>query len=107
MMVVTNIVNILFYGLVLLRARQDASIFTSSIVVAYVLYLQWSAFASNPDSKCNPFYETNLNTTLQILGSLFFTMISLLVISSSSKSGQETNLTAKVNSHLIENDDDH
>ncbi len=34
-------------------------------------------------------------------------MISLLVISSSTKSGDETNLTAKVNNHLIENDEEH
>ena len=73
----------------------------------YVLYLQWSALSSSPTEECNPFYETNVNTTLQILGGLFFTMISLLVISSASKSGEETNLTAQVNGHLIEHDEDH
>lgn len=107
MMIVTTIVNILFYGLVFLRAREDASIFTSSVVVFYVLYLQWSALASSPDQECNPFFETNVNTTLQIVGGLFFTMISLVVISSSSKSGEETNLTTKVNGHLIEHDEEH
>jgi hypothetical protein len=39
MMIITTIVNILFYGLIFLRTREDASIFTSSVVVAYVLYL--------------------------------------------------------------------
>jgi Serine incorporator (Serinc) len=94
MMIITTIVNVLFYGLIFLRTREDASIFTSSVVVAYVLYLQWSALSSSPTEHCNPFYETNVNTTLQILGGLFFTMMSLLVISSSSKSGEEKNLTA-------------
>lgn len=107
MMIITTIVNVLFYGLIFLRTREDASIFTSSVVVSYVLYLQWSALSSSPTEECNPFYETNVNTTLQILGGLFFTMISLLVISSASKSGEETNLTAQVNGHLIEHDEDH
>ena len=93
MMIITTIINILFYVAVFLKTREDASIFTSSVVVAYVLYLQWSALSSSPDSECNPFFETNVNTTLQIVGGLFFTMISLLVISSSSKSGEEKNLT--------------
>jgi hypothetical protein len=90
MMIVTLVVNTIFYGLVLLRTREDASIFTSSVVVAYILYLQWSALSSRPTEEYNPFYDTNANITLQILGGLFFTLISLLMILSSSKTDEET-----------------
>ena len=34
-------------------------------------------------------------------------MIALAVISSSSKSGEEKNLTTQINGHLIENDEEH
>ncbi len=89
MMIVTLVLNIIFYGIVVLRTREDASIFTSSVVVAYILYLQWSALSSSPTEECNPFYDTNANITLQILGGLFFTFISLLMILSSSKTDEE------------------
>ena len=59
---VTLIASISFYVLVLLRTREDASILTSAIVVTYLLYLQWSALASNPDAECNPFGQSGDNT---------------------------------------------
>jgi hypothetical protein len=52
---ITIVAGIAFYTLVLLRTRDDASILTSSIVLCYCLYLQWSALSANPDPVCNPF----------------------------------------------------
>ena len=44
---ISVVVGVLFYGLVFLRTRSDASILTSSFVFLYCLYLQWSAMSSN------------------------------------------------------------
>jgi threonine/homoserine/homoserine lactone efflux protein len=83
MITVTLVVCVAFYVIVLFRTREDASLLTSSVVVAYILYLQWSAMASNPEAECNPFIESAANTTLQIVIGLAFTLMSLGVISSS------------------------
>ena len=58
-MSITCICGFLMYALVLLKARHDASIFTSSLVLTYCLYLQWVALSSNPykDGLCNPYYD--------------------------------------------------
>lgn len=42
-----------FYLLNLLKSRKDGSVFTASIVSAYISYLGWSAMASRPDEECN------------------------------------------------------
>lgn len=47
-MTFTCIAGVAMYVIVLFRTRNDASIFTSSIVLCYNLYLQWSALSSNP-----------------------------------------------------------
>jgi len=58
-MICTCVVSFIIYGVVVLRLREDASIFTSSLVVSYCLYLQWSALSSDPVAKCNPYsYNT-------------------------------------------------
>ena len=75
---------IIFYGLIFLRTREDASILTSSIVVAYILYMNYAALASNP-ADCNPVEQSSANTLMQILIGLFFTFVSLLAISTSVK----------------------
>lgn len=61
---ITLIVSVSFYVIVFFRTREDASILTSSIVVAYITYLQWSALASNPNEECNPFNESATNTVM-------------------------------------------
>jgi hypothetical protein len=63
-MSITLVFCVGFYILVLFRTREDASLLTSAIVVCYILYLQWSALASNPDSECNPSLDSNANTVL-------------------------------------------
>jgi serine incorporator 1/3 len=54
-MTVTLVAAIASYAIVFFRTREDASLLTSSIVVSYLLYLQWSALASSPTTECNPF----------------------------------------------------
>lgn len=92
--------------LVFFRTREDASILTSSIVMTYLLYLQWSALASNPNEECNPFQESAANTTLQIIVGLIFTFFSLLIISSSTRKSDSTNLTTKINQPLMEDEEE-
>ena len=82
---VTLVASIASYGVVFFRTREDASILTSSIVVSYLLYLQWSALSSRPDDVCNPFPNSNANTALQIIIGAIITVISLIFISSSTK----------------------
>ena len=77
----TVVAGVAMYGLVLLRTRQDASIFTSSLVLTYNLYLQWSALSSNPNTHCNPFTTSAGNTTFLMIMGLIFTFVSLLTIS--------------------------
>lgn len=57
----TLVFCIAFYVLVPLRTRKDASIFTSSIVAAYITFLCWSAIASMPDEECNTFANKQSN----------------------------------------------
>ena len=94
---VTIIAGIVFFVIVLLRTREDASILTSSVVLLYITYLQWSALASNPNETCNPFMFSNTNTVFQIILGLFFTYIALMIISGSTKKSDEDNITARVN----------
>lgn len=87
-MSITVVAGVLMYGLVFLRTRSDASIFTSSLVLTYCLYLQWSAMSASPALDgvefCNPYYgpaSPPWNRTFMTIIGLFFTFISLMVIS--------------------------
>lgn len=100
--VVTLVGIILMYGLVLLRSRKDASILTSSIASCYCLYLQWTAMSSDNNPTCNDNLFEASNTVWQIVVGLFFTVFSLTIVSASTKSDDETNLTSEVGGHLIE-----
>ena len=91
---VTCVASLVFYGIVFFRTREDASVFTSTIVVLYILYLQWSALASNPNEQCNQFKESETNTIMQLMSGLIFTFISLFIISASTKKNDEKNITA-------------
>lgn len=103
---ITLVAAVGFYVAVLFRTREDASILTSSIVVAYILYLQWSALASNPNTECNPFNQSSVNTIMQIIVGLFFTFFSLIIISGTTKKSDGGNLTERMNQPLMEDDDE-
>ena len=103
-MTVTIVASIASYAVVFFRTRQDASILTSSIVVNYLLYLQWSALSSRPNDECNPFQNSAANTVMQIVTGSFVTAVSLMVISSTTKKSE--NLTTKLNQPLMEDEED-
>ena len=80
-MIMTMLIGIGMYVIVFFKTRDDASLFTSSLVFSYHLYLQWSALASDDDEHCNPFFTgTSSATTMQVILGLFFTILSLFVI---------------------------
>ena len=89
----TLVFGIIWFVLVILRSRKDASIFTSSMVFAYVTFLSWSSIASLSDSDCNPFAYDTSNLIAQIVLGGFFTFVSLIGVSvinaGSSRTGQE------------------
>lgn len=89
-MTITCVAAVAMYGLVLLRTRKDASIFTSSLVLTYVLYLQWSALSSNPNLECNPYVSAAWNTTFLMIMGMVFTFISLLIISAATFKEEKT-----------------
>lgn len=85
----TLVFMLAFYALVFFRTRKDASIFTSSIVSAYVVFLSWSAMASSPEEECNPFVNDSGNLTSQIIIGGIFTFVCLLGISMMSTGGHQ------------------
>jgi hypothetical protein len=85
-MTVTVVGIFLMYALVFIRSRSDASILTSAIASSYCLYLQWSSLSSDSDSGCNSLLALKSNVILQIVFGLIITMISLIIISGSTKS---------------------
>jgi hypothetical protein len=106
---ITVLASFASYAVVFFRAREDASILTSSIVVSYLCYLQWSALSSRPNTDgniCNPFVESNANTVLQIVIGSAITVISLMVISTTTKRSDKDNLTTRINQPLMEDDED-
>lgn len=105
-MTFTLIGIVAMYGLVLLRSRKDASILTSSIAATYCLYLQWAALSSDQDSTCNTLIGQKDNAIWQITLGLVFTMISLFIISGSTKSSDDDNLTSDMGGHLMEKGED-
>lgn len=103
---ITVLASIASYAIVFFRTREDASILTSSIVVSYLCYLQWSALSSRPNDECNPFENSSANTVAQIVAGSFVTIISLMTISGSTKSSHKENLTTQINQPFMETDDE-
>lgn len=97
--------GMLFYVFVpFAKTRPDASILTSSIVWAYITYMQWAALASFPDELCNPFLDSAGNTTAQIILGLFFTLVCLSVIAGSTKKEDTANIAQSANTALLESE---
>lgn len=80
---------------VILKTRQNGSLFTTSIVLLYLVYLTWTVWASRPQEIWNDIYRTSLGTILHILFGLFFTFFVLFIIASAVKSKNNT-LEAKL-----------
>lgn len=94
------------YGLVLLRSRDDASILTSGVASSYVLYLQWTALSSGTDPDGNVNLNSRALVIWQIWLGIFFTVIPLFTVSASTKSDDETSVTAEAGGHLLEKKED-
>lgn len=84
---------VLMHVIVLLGSREDASILTSAMASLYCLYLQWSALSSDSNAECNTNLNSNEVSWLQITFGMIFTMLSLLIISGSSKAQEEAKIT--------------
>ena len=84
---------VLMHVIVLLGSREDASILTSALASLYCLYLQWSALSSDSNAECNKNLNSNEVSWLQITFGMIFTMLSLLIISGSSKAQEEAKIT--------------
>mmetsp|Transcript_13118 Transcript_13118/g.22151 ORF Transcript_13118/g.22151 Transcript_13118/m.22151 type:complete len:141 (+) Transcript_13118:698-1120(+) len=104
-MSVTLVGVMAMYGLVFLRSRKDASVLTSGVASLYCLYLQWSALSSDHDGSCNSNLGDKQVGWLQIGLGLFFTMVSLFVISGSTHSDDET-LANEMGAHMMEKKED-
>lgn len=112
-MIINVCVGVLMYVIILFQTREDASILTSSIVWCYSLYLQWTALSANTDKACNPNQGNAGTTTAQLCAGIFFTFLSLFMISSMSKK-DETQAAADggeavaetANSHLLQEEND-
>jgi hypothetical protein len=81
LMFISLTIVVLFFGLIFLRSRDDASILTSALLALYVLYLQWTAMASKDDDSCNPFNYSIANSVLNIIFGFIITVVCLFVIS--------------------------
>jgi len=107
-MILTIVLTIATYAIVPLRTREDASILTSSLVWTYVLYLQWSALSSNPDTTCNSEMQNyGVGVAKTVLG-VFFSFVALFTISAISKKDttEEQGVALAANEPLITKEDD-
>ena len=102
---ITLVIGILTHVIVLFRPRPDASVLTSSIVLAYFLYLEWNGMSSSPDKACNPYTQKSPgNTTFEITLGIFFNFFSLLVIAGSTQKDDDKTLTNDLASGMMENE---
>jgi len=59
-------------------------------MVLYILYLTWTALASRPSDSCNPFYNEEHGTVLQILFGLIFTFLAMVILACSTKNEDDS-----------------
>jgi len=103
---ITIVFGIIFTLLVAFKTREDSSILTNAFVMTYALFLSWSALASRPEDKCNPFVEHNANTLYQIAFGLLFTLISLFSISMVTKNEDDEGKMPVMSAPLVEKEED-
>jgi hypothetical protein len=59
-------------------------------MLLYLVYLTWTALASRPQDKCNPFWQEEHGTILQILFGLVFTFLTLIILASGTKEEKDS-----------------
>ena len=107
LMSITSVCGVAMYGLNFLRTRRDASLFTSSLVLCYCLFLQWSALTSqDPESGCKNEVNEVTNTIVEIVIGLIFTWVALLTIAAVTKKDEETSVASTLNSPILEKEED-
>lgn len=89
LLIILVIMFVIYTVLTAFQTRENASILTNAFVMSYLLYLSWSAMASEPEEQCNPFLHSNSNTVAQIALGFIFTSVSILSISVITKSSED------------------
>ena len=90
---------------VIFKTRQNGSLFTTSVVLLYLVYLTWTSLASRPSDNWNPFYMKDFGTVIQIFFGLFFTFLALVILASGTKS-DKSSPEAKFKNIAAEDKDD-
>lgn len=93
-----------FVVLVILKTRENASLFTTSAMHLYLVYLTWTALASRPTDSCNPFYQEDHGTILQILFGLVFTFITLIILAFSKRDTDKEHVENRLKNMVAEDD---
>lgn len=96
---------VIYVVLVIFKFRENASLFTTSAMLFYLVYITWTALASRPTSSCNPFYEKDHGTILQILFGLVFTFATLIVLAAGKKDNDE-HMENKLKNVMAEDEDE-
>ena len=109
---ISVVFGIAFYAVVPFRTRSDASLLTSSFVLSYILYLQWSAMSSDDiNNFCfsESYFRGNygISDGFKIGLGCSFTFVSLLVISASTREKEEANVAVAVNEVAMEDAETH
>ena len=76
-LVITSIASLVMQIITCFGLRKDASDLTSTIVILYCLFLQWSALSSNPDTECNPNEDSSGNAVARLVCNLIITFITM------------------------------
>ena len=106
-MTLTCVFAVISFGIVFFRTRPDASVLTSAIVLAYVLYLQRTALSSDEDPVCNPKFDKAGSKTIDLVFGLVFTFLSLIVISgSTAPKDEDANMATNLNAPMMEKAED-
>jgi hypothetical protein len=98
--IINTVFILFFYGVGLSKLcnvtifRENANVFTVSLVSIYLVYLSWAGMASYPDAECNPFTTSTANTAAQIAVSLVFTFCTIMSIAFASQTNSEANAPA-------------
>ena len=93
----------LYILLVCFKTRESASLFTTSIIMTYLVYLGWSALQQRPTESCNELYHDEGATVFQVFLALFVTFTVLILLASGLKSNDS--VENRLNKY-IEDDDD-
>lgn len=76
-LIITTVAYVLFMIIPCFGIRHDASVFTSSLVGLYIMWLQWSALSSSPDPTANPYVGSSGNAMARLVLSLIVCFLAI------------------------------